>query len=97
MLCLELVLPTSPTLVPAPSVSSESSFPIPSDLDLLIAFRKGRWFCCAGHPFCKFLSYTRMSPTNRTFVSFLASISAPNIVAKNIAYPGLRTAIQNKM
>ena len=57
--------------------SGNDSFPIVvNDLDIPIAHRKGVR-TCTQHPISQFVSYSRLSPSYRAFVSSLSSISIP--------------------
>ena len=47
------------------------------DLDILIAHRKGAR-ACTKHPLSNFVSYSRLSPSYKAFVSSLFSVSIPN-------------------
>lgn len=88
----------SPAPVPTPPVSSDLlSPPADSDLDPPIALRKGRRSCYTDHPLHKFINYSRLSPSHRTFVSSLSSLSIPNTIAEAIAHPGWRAAMQEEM
>lgn len=88
----------SPAPVPTPPVSSDLLSP-PADSDLAppLALRKGRRSCYTDHPLHKFINYSRLSPSHRTFVSSLSSISIPNTIAEAIAHPGWRAAMQEEM
>lgn len=57
----------------------ECSNPIHSDLDLSITVRKGVR-SCTQHPIAQFISYHRISPNQKSFLTSLDSIAIPNTV-----------------
>ena len=59
------------------------------DLDIPIATRKGVR-SCTQHPISKFVSYSRLSPPYKTFVSNLPSVFVPNHVQMHLWIPNGR-------
>ena len=66
-----------------------------SDLDLPIAFRKGKHQCT--YPISSFVSYDHLSSSSCCFITFLESISKPITIVKALSHPGWRAAIEEKM
>lgn len=67
-----------------------------SDLDLLIAHRKG--VCaCTNHQIANFLSYEHLPSSHKTFISSLSNISLPRIVFKALSQDHWRKAMIEEM
>ena len=76
--CRTRVLPSSsrPKDPPAPPPLSSSSPEIPGSSDLPIALRKGTR-SCTQHPLDQVVSYSHLSPSLRSFIRALSSVSIP--------------------
>lgn len=83
---------TPPDSCPAPAPSS--SDPILSD-DLPIALRKGKRQCT--YPISSFASYDCVSPSSRSFIASLDSVSIPKTVHEAISHPGWHHAMIEEM
>ena len=68
----------------------------PSDLDVPIAVRKGVR-TCTQHPISNFVSYAHLSPSYKSFLSKIASVSVPNNVQDALADPKWKLAMIEEM
>jgi len=99
---LSKVIPyaTCRTSDPNPGNSNPSSYlnsiPIVDDMNLLIAQRKGVR-SCTQYSISKFVSYQHLSPSYRSFVSKLSSVSIPQNLQEAISDPKWREATQEEM
>ena len=88
------------------SIPTDSGNPLPisthdiptemHDLDLSIAVRKGVR-SCTQYPISNFVSYDSLSPSYRTFLSSLNSISIPHGLKKAIYDPKWKNAMVEEM
>ncbi|OIT29830.1 hypothetical protein A4A49_55691, partial [Nicotiana attenuata] len=82
---------TSPPLVPSSSVPLPSD--PPEDLDLPIALRKGTRTCKSTYSIASFISYDHLSPTPRSLIASLDSISIDKTVKEALNHPGWSEAM----
>jgi hypothetical protein len=73
-----------------------SVIPVVDDMSLPIAQRKGVR-SCTHHPVSDFVSYQHLSPSYRSFVSKLSSVSIPRNLQEALSDPKWRTAMQEEM
>ncbi|RVW97657.1 hypothetical protein CK203_028060 [Vitis vinifera] len=76
----------------SPSHSLLHVDPVPSDLDLPIALRKGVRSCTI-HPISNFVSYHRLSSSFSAFTSHLSSIEIPKNVQETFGDPRWKAAV----
>ena len=68
------------------------------DLDIPIALRKGtRTRSKHPYPLSNFVSYSRLSPSHKAFVSSLSSVSIPNCVQEALSSPKWKSAMVEEM
>lgn len=68
-----------------------------NELDFPITHRKKIRSCATKHPISQFVSYSRLSPQYRAFVSKLASISIPNHIQDAFMDPKWKQAMLEEM
>ena len=67
-----------------------------TDLDAPIAIRKGVR-SCTKHPISNFVSYTRLSPNYKAYISKISSVSIPNHVQDALTDPKWKSAMIEEM
>ena len=76
--------------------SPSNSNPIYSDLDLPIALRKGT-ISCTQHPLANYISYHRLSPKYKSFLTTLSSIEIPKTVEDALKDRNWTKAMEEEM
>jgi transposase InsO family protein len=82
-----------------PSASPSADSPPPqstSDLDLLIAIRKGKR-TCTEHPISNCVSFDHLSPSFKAFSLSLSSLVVPKSYREALSHPGWRKAMEEEM
>ncbi|KAK8954800.1 hypothetical protein KSP39_PZI002048 [Platanthera zijinensis] len=87
-----LVEPSSQDLMPYPLTGDV----LPSS-DLPIALRKGKRSCVTDHPVASFVSYQRLSPGYRAFLTATDQIRIPHSTAEAFQHPEWVTAMEAEM
>ena len=82
------------TSCPVP-ISTSSLVPTATNLNLPIAFRKGKHQCT--YPISSFVSYDHLSPSLFSFVAFIDSITTPKTVHEALSHPGWSDAMMEEM
>ena len=80
---------------PGNSKSDSISADSPID-DRPIALRKGKRVC-TDHPIYNFVSYERLSPTHRAFISKINKAQVPTTIHEALAVPEWKTAIYEEI
>jgi hypothetical protein len=89
-------LATSPIGHLSPNSSHQISPSPPPDLDVPIAFRKGKRSCTL-HPISNFVSYDHLSPSYLSFVATLSSIPLHKSVTEALSHSGWKRAMEEEM
>ena len=78
------------------SDKAEIKFPNVYDLDVPIAQRKGIR-SCTQHPIADYVSYEKLSPNFRAFVTNLSSVEIPNSIHEAIKRPEWKAAVEEEV